>query len=180
MMNIGGPKKPLLDGMHPEVERSAQMTRQKIVEWLSHFDLPVPQLGNFVEGSDARLYTRGDLLALDMVRNGTDMPEGEARTLKLQEYVSRMAKNDTWGSTPEYTAAACMLRKTVRVWQRIDGKLINVSSVFGSPACEDAEKDDEIHLLYGGHHYQPLITREDYKDLVDAYGEDTCANFVAL
>jgi hypothetical protein len=129
------PEVIVLDGYDRDMLTAAHTTRLKIVEWYrKRLNHPVPQLGNYVEGPDARPWVRGDLLAAEMVRHGKDVPEsGPGRENVILRYLLHMSERSTWGSTPEYFAAACMTGKTINVHQMNDkGELFIINSVNGS------------------------------------------------
>jgi hypothetical protein len=129
------PEVIVLDGYDRDMLTAAHTTRLKIVEWYrKRLNHPVPQLGNYIEGPDARPWVRGDLLAAEMVRHGKDVPEsGPGRENVILRYLLHMSERSTWGSTPEYFAAACMTGKTINVHQMNDkGELFIINSVNGS------------------------------------------------
>lgn len=133
------PEEIVLDGFDRDMLKAAQHTRLKIVEWYrKRLDQPVPQLGNYIEGPNARPWVRGDLLAAEMVRQSKDVPEqGPERENVILRYLLEMSEPKTWGSTPEYFAAACMTGKTIHVRQMgTDGKLFIVNSVNGSSVAQ--------------------------------------------
>jgi len=124
----------ILDGFSPLMLKASFKVRSKIVDWYSKkLDVEVKQLGNYKEGADGRKFVRGDLLALEQVRRGRDIPEsGPERKNEILSYLLDMTKPGTWGGCPEYTAAAIMTSKTIRVWQKNqEGQLTNINSAFG-------------------------------------------------
>lgn len=129
------PEEIVLDGHDRDMLKAAHTTRLKIVEWYrKRLNHPVPQLGNYIEGPNARPWVRGDLLAAEMVRNGKDVPEsGPERENVILRYLLNMSERSTWGSTPEYFAAACMTGKKIHVRQMNEkGELFIINSVNGS------------------------------------------------
>ena len=129
------PEEIVLDGYDRDMLTAAHTTRLKIVEWYrKRLNHPVPQLGNYIEGPNARPWVRGDLLAAEMVRHCKDVPEnGPGRENVILRYLLHMSERSTWGSTPEYFAAACMTGKTINVRQMDDkGDLFIINSVNGS------------------------------------------------
>lgn len=160
----------VLDGHHDNMLKASFNMRLKIVDWFrKRLDQSVPQLGNYIEGPLARPYVRGDLLALEMVRSGKDVPEnGAERESIILKYLVDMSAPDRWGSTPEYTAAACMTGKTINIWQRnstcelsiinsVNGSLPMPSSVVSAISCEpelirkeqitlSSDSDSDLHM----------------------------------
>jgi hypothetical protein len=68
-----------------------------------------------------------------MVRNGKDVPEnGPERENVILRYLLAMSERSTWGSTPEYFAAAAMTGKVINIWQRNKDGLFIINSVDGS------------------------------------------------
>jgi hypothetical protein len=129
------PEEIVLDGHDRDMLKAAHTTRLKIVDWYrKRLNYPVPQLGNYIEGPDARPWVRGDLLAAEMVRHGKDVPEsGIGRENIILRYLLNMSERSTWGSTPEYFAAACMTGKKIHVRQMNEkGELFIINSVDGS------------------------------------------------
>jgi hypothetical protein len=134
------PKCFLLDGEHAALEAAAQSLRLKCVDWYARkYDAEVPQLGKYVE--NGRLYVRGDLPALEMVRKGMDVPEsGQERFNLIKDYLQNMSHSTTWGSSPEYTAVGLMTRKRINIWQNNDAFKI-IDSVNGTL---EIESEDDI------------------------------------
>ena len=182
------PKSLIIDGYNHKMLEAGQRARFKIVEWFrKHLDKPIPQLGNFVEGKYARPWTRGDLLATEMVCKGRDIEEsGPERKKAMAEYLLEMSNKRTWGSTPEYTAAACMTGKTFRIWQKHvepEGKttIIMISEIKGS--TNDTKEnndcgDNEYNLLFSGNHYQPLLTADQMNILKSTFTENRILKIV--
>jgi hypothetical protein len=142
----------LLDGKHEAMEAAGQSLRGKCVEWFRRrISSPIPQLGHYIQ--NGRQYVRGDLPALEMVRNGKDIPEdGPERLNAILEYLAEMAMPYTWGSSPEYTAVAMMTGKIVNIWQRNGRNLVLIDSVNGKiPSADSADlettelTDEESH-----------------------------------
>lgn len=133
----------ILDGKHPAMIAAALKVRINIVEWYRRFlTREIRELGFYTMGEGGRYWQRGDLLALEMVRKGTDVKEsGPEREKVMLEYLEIMNKPYEWGSTPEIQAAACMTKKTVNTWQHnSSGKLMLVSSASaGVPPSQPAE-----------------------------------------
>ena len=132
--NLGNPIKSFyLDGHSARMLKASLTIRHRIVEWFrKYLKKEIPQLGNYNEGENARIYQRGDLLALEMVKNGKDVPEeGNEREQIILQYLLKMSMPTTWGSTPEYTAAACMTKKIINIWQRGDTGLFIINSING-------------------------------------------------
>lgn len=79
---------------------SAEDLRCLICEWY-HRGLytTVPQIGFY---DQKRLFTRGDLLALEKVRAGQDVEEkGPSRLRSILEVLAEMKRERSWASTPE-------------------------------------------------------------------------------
>ena len=112
------PSAYVLDGKSDAMCGAALSLRGSIIEWYrSYLRREVPQLGEYVAGG--RSWQRGDLLALEMVRKGIQVPEeGGSREAEMLKYLLNMSRPTAWGSTPEYTALAFLTGKTVRVYQR--------------------------------------------------------------
>jgi len=161
----------LLDGNDPDMLQAGHSTRLRIVEWYRRrLQEPVPQFGNYVEGPNARPWVRADLLAAEMVRHGKDIPEeGPQREAIALEYLLHMSKQSTWGSTPEYSAAACMTKKTINVWQRNSEGIFIINTVNGSFKEEDNNKC--YNLFFSNNHYQAMMTGEQHAILTQQYGQ---------
>lgn len=141
----------LLDGNHPEMLKAAEGVRQKVVEWYKRKPNEiVPCLGNFVEGEKSRPWTRSDIIALELTKRGKEVPEqGLLRENMILEYLFKMSQRPSWGSTPEYIAAACMAKKTIKIFQEKnsmddgndDRKLFVINSINGLNVSEKEDKN---------------------------------------
>lgn len=142
-----------LKGSCTEVMQSAEELRKMIMTWYdTGLFKDMPSLGTYTE--NGRLWVRGDILALEMVRRGSDVPEsGAARTAAMLKYIEDMRIEGTWGSTPEYTAFAMMSKLHVQVYQFQQGTLARVNEVGPAGPIQGIVK-----LLYtGGTHYDLLV-----------------------
>ena len=129
----------------------------------------------------ARNWRRGDLLALEMIRLGRDVPDadGPERTLCMTNYVKNMRRIGVMGGTPEYVAFAFMAKLNIQVYQQSatggaatggatgaagpPGYFI-VNSVQPPAAC------GTIRLLYNGvNHYDLLVAPEDASDILSLW-----------
>ena len=188
-----------INGYDKELIEAAQRTRRKIVKWFSKKpEKEVPQLGNFVEGENARPWKRSDLIAMEMVNRGKDIPEnGPERENAIREYLEFMSKCTSWGGTPECFAAAAMTGKTLNTWQPDENKqLFKISTICGSKTDEilnednaeddammysdddsdEEENDKSFNLFFRGNHYQPLVSRRQFGKLVSVFGSDLFQN----
>ena len=147
----------LLSGTDRAMESAGHSLRSKCVEWFRRrLDSPVPQLGQYVQ--NGRLYVRGDLPALEMVKKGKDVPEeGDGRKAAIMNYLEDMSKSFTWGSSPEYTAVAIMTGKQVNVWQYEDKHVIIIDRVSGTLLppedennVEEEDENDGQHEVHNG------------------------------
>jgi hypothetical protein len=147
----------LLDGNHPEMLKAAEGVRQKVVEWYKRKpNEEVPCLGNFVEGEKSRPWKRSDIIALELTKRGKEVPEeGLLRENMILEYLFKMSQRPSWGSTPEYIAASCMAKKTIKIYQEKhyeDGsgdnrKLFIINSVNGSNKVCEKKGDDKKEII---------------------------------
>ena len=159
-----------VDGYDDRVTKSAEVLRSMIMQWYgTGLEKIVEGFGTFIEATEAgpgRPFLRGDILAMEMVRHGTDVPEtGLGRTAAMLEYLKIMSAPGTWGSTPEYTAFAFMSKLNVKVYQpksHTQLLLINETKVPNSKGT--------IKLLYTGrNHYDLLLSDEESFTLVKAW-----------
>ena len=170
----------VLDGRNPAMVRAALKVRINIVEWYRRFlTREVKELGFYT--ANGRLWQRGDLLALEMVRKGSDVSEsGPARERKMLEYLDEMSRRGSWGSTPEVQAAACMTKRTIHTWQRMSGKLCKINSAHGT--CDPLTEDGQYNLIFSesGNHYDALIPAEHYNLLKKTYGPSKVAHMIPV
>jgi hypothetical protein len=200
---IGDPKSEILiDGNHPDMLRAAENVRQKIVGWYrKKLDAPVPILGNFIEGPHARLWTRGDIIAMEIAKKSTLKPiekelllDVDKEETKLErenailEYLLNMSQKFTWGSNPEFIAAACMTKRTVKIFQKSlghglkeittikgEGELASTlpPMMVGEEDEDETKEEDSSYNLYfdpNRKHYEVLVTQRQYKILKKVYG----------
>lgn len=152
-----------LNGCSREVLESAEHLRSMMIKWYdTGLFKEMKSLGLYTE--NGRFWMRGDLLALEMVRRGADVPEcGAERTAKMLQYIEDMRKAGTWGSTPEYTAFAMMSKLHVQVYQPQEGSLVLVNEVAPAEASRGVVK-----LLYtNGTHYDLLVDDIDCEKLTE-------------
>jgi hypothetical protein len=211
---IGDPKSEILiDGNHPDMLKAAENVRQKIVNWYrKKLNAPVPILGNFLEGPQARLWTRGDIIAMEIAKKSSTLSkisekeETEKEETKLErenailEYLLNMSQKSTWGSNPEFIAAACMTKRTVKIFQKssahelkeittVKGEgdlsenqkvaVAGVSTGMGDDDEDDTKEEDSSYNLYfdpNRKHYEVLVTHRQYKILKKAYGSMAIQN----
>jgi hypothetical protein len=75
----------------------------------------MPQLGHYDETSK-RPFKRSDLLALEAIRHGKDVPEeGPGREAIVQQVLATMKREGTWASTPEYIALSIFTKCHVEI-----------------------------------------------------------------
>lgn len=167
-------EKFVLNGYSENMLQASNNIRSKIVEWFRRFlNREIIQLGNYIEGENGRKYQRGDLLALEMVRNGKDVPEsGPERDTIILKYLLKMSLPHTWGSTPEYTAAACMTGKRINIWQNGNDGLFIINTVNGSLSNEDdTNNEEDLKELSDDQkddlNKNDLNVKDDFKDLKD-------------
>lgn len=157
-----------LDGFADEVAASAEELRRMIIQWYRKgITKAVPALGHYtqaVDGVEARPWLRGDILALEMVHNGADVPEeGDGRTECVLRYLRRMAGQGIWGSTPEYTAFAMMSSLAVHVYQPCDEGLTQINTVA------PLEPQGTVSLLFVHNHYDLLVPKATAEALADSF-----------
>lgn len=144
------PETTNLNGFSPEVLASAEVLRSLICEWYRRgLDRVMPELGHYDEASK-RPFKRGDLLALEAIRHGKDVPEeGPSRDLVIQSVLGLMRKAGTWASTPEYIALSFFTKCNVEIWTYSqDKKSIEVRDQFKAAANAQAT----IRLFFSNHH----------------------------
>lgn len=160
------PESALLDGLHPAAAEAAEDLRRMICKWYSGgLDKTIASFGNYSEANasqSSRLWTRQDVLAVEMVRLGQDVPEsGPERTTQALQYIKDMQSGE-WGSTPEYTAFAMLSKLEIQVYQPGKAK---TEEPFDGLVCVNRIRPDPcmglIRLLYNGHsHYDLLVDDE--------------------
>lgn len=148
----GLPTTTRLDGQHDEIVSSAEDLRSLICEW-QHRGLytSVPQLGH-QDASKGRLFTRGDLLALEKVRLGDDVSEkGSSRLMSILSVLAEMRRERSWASTPEQIALAALAKANVNIQGRTHGSLRLCDRVHWNSDCK------EINLLFHNSHQDLLV-----------------------
>lgn len=159
----------VVDGRDERVIRSSTNMRALIVKWYANgLDKVVPGFGSYRQGSDTcaeRPWLRGDLLAMEMVRAGHDVPEeGLERTRAMFKYLETMSLEGTWGGTPEYTAFALISKLKVEVFQPGENGLKLVDSV--SPEAPMGL----VKLLFNGsNHYDLFLDDATSNALLEAW-----------
>lgn len=145
-----------------------------------------------VPPTPARNWRRGDLLALEMIRLGRDVPDadGPDRTACMTNYIKNMRRIGVMGGTPEYVAFAFMAKLNIEVYQRT-GRRAALKGASGG-AANGASPDDAagglppgyfivnsvaapmargtIRLLYNGiNHYDLLVAPQDAADILSLW-----------
>jgi len=151
----------LIDGHDQEMLAAAFKLRTTVLGYYyKNIHAEIPELGDYVVGG--RKWRRIDLLALEMVKKGIDVPEdGAEREKEAMRYLKAMSAPCAWMSTPEYTAVALMARKKVVVYQGTR-EINSVNDVPGRP----------LNLYFRENHYEAIITEEERKVLEEAYGPE--------
>lgn len=148
----------ILDATTETMVRAGLRLRLKVIDWYKNgLDTDIVDLGWYNQG-DKRIWKRKDLLVLEMIRKGKDICENndEERNRIALSYLLEMSKPGVWGSTPEYSAIAFMLRVKICIWQRQNGALFMINSVGNG---------EELHLRFSNNHYTCLITENQYDTL---------------
>lgn len=176
--NIPMNNEPLLDGHHSEVLQRAELLRSLLCEWYERgLQTIVPHLGFYDEASKQH-FTRGDLLALEMVRSGTDVPEkGPERLDRIKKYLQHMRRPGTWASTPEYVALSHLCHCDVEIYtiekpkedSSGDQEPGSVSKIVLRDSIKRPEKAHSnsteilgpIRLIFRDHHYDLLLNPEE-------------------
>jgi len=125
----------VVDGDCSVMVTAAFKLRGAVIEWFRRrLHSEVPELGEYTQGG--RLWRRGDLLALEMVRKSIAVPEsdGPAREAAMLKYLLDMSRPAVWGSTPEYTAVALMSGKCVRVHTHDACGVLRIFNAVNEPA----------------------------------------------
>lgn len=151
-LNQDLPTTTILDGQHDEVVSSAEDLRSMICEWQHRgLQTEVPQLGH-QDASNQRFFTRGDLLALEKVRHGDDVPEkGAARLHCIRQVLSEMRRERSWASTPEQIALAALAKCNVNIQARAKEGLRLCDRVAWT------ETETSISLLFHNSHQDLLM-----------------------
>jgi hypothetical protein len=110
---------------------------------------------------------------MEMVQRGRDVPEeGPVRHQLALEYLEKMKRRGTWGSTPEYTAFAFMSKLKVEVYQPQQLQSLETPEEFkqqGLNLINTVEPSlclGTVRLLFTGTcHYDLLLTDEEYVSL---------------
>jgi hypothetical protein len=150
MLRNNRPFKTILDGYHEKILKSAEELRDLILKWYDdRFTQEIPSFGSYIE--NGRPWTRGDILAMEMVTRDKDLPEDPDKKLEaMQQYLRR--QKYAWGSTPEYTAFSFMSNCCVVVYQAQSESYQEINRV------EPQGYTDTIRLLYSGkNHYDVLV-----------------------
>ena len=170
-----------LNGFSLEVTSSAEDLRKLVVLWYSSgLSKEVPSLGHFDETSK-RLFCRGDLLALEAIRQGLDVEEsGPKRVEIIQSMIRMMKREGSWASTPEYIAVSHLTNCNIKVWN-IDRAKEN-SPMGSSPtrkslivrdvatSCSSTDPGSVIpcmHLIFDHEHQDVLVTERQKSILLE-------------
>jgi hypothetical protein len=139
--------------------------RLAIVHWLkNNLESEVKELGFFINENAFKIR---DVLNLELARK-EDLPnEIEKQNKMIYEYLLEMCNYDTWGSTPEYIAFSLLTGISVHVWRKEpEGLILNDSFPKDPPELDNVEKN-EIHLLFcHGNHYEPLLKKNIYDQII--------------
>lgn len=163
------PKSVCLDGHSKTVTSSAEDLAQLICKWYSSgLDKEISSFGSYVQSG--RQWCKRDILAMEMVQRGRDIPEdGPERHKAALDYLQKMQRPGTWGSTPEYTAFAFMSKLKVEVYQPQQSQSSETPMEFKSRGLnlintvEPPNAVGTIRLLYNGvNHYNLLLSDEDH------------------
>jgi len=165
-------KMPTVHGFHPLILNSAEQLRKIICNWYEfHLFKEIPELGAYVHNGPT--WTRGDILAMEMVSKSKDVPElsrssnecstkeaeiAQQRIKCMQQYIATMRNASVWGSTPEYTAFAFMAKCAVKVWQQTGPH----KTLFLINEVQSKTFTECVHLLFSGNnHYDLLVEKDD-------------------
>ena len=169
----------ILDGNNQVAIRGGFLVRQRICEWYkSGLTKSVPSMGKYTETEGGRDWCRGDLLAMEMVQRETEVPEeGVERTKAQIKYLLHMMLPKTWGGTPEYFAFAQIFKLKIVIY--VPGfpdrsKLVMRDCIEpGTVSCPIP-----INLLFlpSQRHYELLLSKEQYDNIVSKVGESRVAN----
>lgn len=126
-------------GHDPAVLKSAQRLRCIVCNFYTEdkWNLPVTH--------DT---TRKMILQAELSKHDVDVTDQE-----IVQYLVNMAKSTTWGSQPEYIAFSYMARVTVQVYSYTSAGPVMVDSV--------GQYDRTVSLLFGGNHYDLLVSNDD-------------------
>ena len=188
------PSQIIMNGTNNAMIKAGLRVRMKIIEWYrNNLETKIPSFGCYSEkksdeSSSSREWKRGDLLALEMIKKGKDVEEsGCQRENAMLKYLLEMSLPGTWGSTPEYTAAAFMTNSEIQVWQIGDDKNLklmdSVNKIMHQEEKELSDdvimeqgllssKQDILRIQFRRNHYTTLITEEQYETLKTSLGED--------
>jgi hypothetical protein len=151
----------MIDGHDEEMLAAAMKMRTTVTGfYYNKLHAEIPEFGEYTVGG--RPWRRIDLIALEMVKKGIDVPEdGPEREKEALRYLKAMSAPCAWMSTPEYTAVALIAKKKVVVYQGT--REINcVNDVPGRP----------LNLYFRENHYEAIITQEERDTLEAAYGPE--------
>ena len=170
-----------LDGTSAEVVASGDELRAAVCAWYERgLDKPLPSMGEYVSGPSARPWTRGDLLALEMVQRGEDVPEHDApRRREVQlAYLAAMRKPHEWGGPPELAAVTHMSGLSSDVYEFIGDGLL-ATNPNKTTEGEAGGEPFRISVLFHKHHYSCLARGDDWDVLCAAYGQEAMAAMCA-
>jgi len=154
--------------------------RQAIIHWyIVHMEDDIQELGDlYVKPTESKSmehelkkdinnkFKAKDVLVLELARHA-DVPENEKKKMLLVlNYLKHMTLFHSWGSTPEYIAFSLLFKYPIKIWRLEEDKLV-LNDQFPTDTLSD---DSCINLLFiNGNHYEPLITKEERKKLVELY-----------
>jgi hypothetical protein len=150
------------------VVSSAETLCGMICDWYEKgLSKEVAGFGSYI--TSGRQWTRRDILAIEMVQKGRDVPEeGSEREQAALGYIKRMRQRGSWGSTPEYTAFAFMSKLRVEVYQPAESFSKETPDEFAAKgltlinAVQPIEPKGTVRLLFNGsNHYDLLLSDED-------------------
>jgi hypothetical protein len=150
------------------VIKSAETLCGMICDWYENgLSKEVAGFGSYI--SSGRPWTRRDILAMEMVQRGRDVPEeGAGREEAALGYIKKMRQRGSWGSTPEYTSFAFMSKLRVEVYQPADSFSRETPAEFSAKgltlinSVEPVDPKGTVRLLFNGsNHYDLLLSEED-------------------
>lgn len=159
------------------VIKSAETLCGMICDWYQNGLMKVVAgFGSYI--SSGRSWVRRDILAIEMVQRGRDVPEeGPDRDKAAYGYLKRMRQRGSWGSTPEYTAFAFMSKLRVEVYQPADSFSKETPDEFAAKGLtlintvEPVDPKGTIRILFNGsNHYDLLLSNEDTEKLATYLG----------
>lgn len=163
-----------INGRADCVIKSAETLAGMICDWYqNNMAKEVVGFGSYI--SSGRAWVRRDLIAIEMVQKGRDVPEdGPERESAALKYLAKMRQRGSWGSTPEYTAFAFMSKLRVEVYQPADLFSKETPDEFARKGLtlinivEPLGHKGTVRILFNGsNHYDLLLSEEDSEKLVN-------------